>query len=68
MVEKFKNRISKKYKTTATTTADTLAGYKQGSLDKLMVSQRLKEVLCSNLMVSDADTDEYCKQVCEYKY
>ena len=66
--EKFKSRISKKYKTKAATTAAPPMGSKQGSLDKLMVSQKLREVLCFNLMLSDADEDEYCKQVCESKY
>ena len=39
----------------------------QGS-NKLTISQRLKEVLCSKLMFSDADADEYCKDVCQSKY
>ena len=65
--EKFKSRISKKYKTTAANTAVPPAGSKQRSLDKLTVYQRLSEVLCSNLILSDADADEYCKQVCESK-
>ena len=32
-----------------------------------MISQRLKEVLCSKLMMSDEDADEYCKEVCQVK-
>ena len=51
--EKFKSHI----KTTAAPTVDPPAGSKQGSLDKLMVSRHLREVLCSNLMVSDADAN-----------
>ena len=39
---------------------------KPGS-DKLAISQRLKEVLCSKLMMSDEDADEYCKEVCQGK-
>ena len=57
--EKFKIRRSKKDKTKADTTAASPAVSKQGSLYKLTVSQRLKEVLCSKLMLSDTDTDEY---------
>ena len=51
--EKFKIRISKKYKATAATTAAHLAGSKQGSLYKLTISQCIKVVSCSNLMLSD---------------
>ena len=65
--EKFKRRRSKKDKTTAATTAAHPEGSKQVSLDKMTVSQSLKEVLCYNLMLSDAEADEYCKQVCESK-
>ena len=66
--DKFKSRRSKKDKITASTTAAPLAGSKQGSLNKLTIYQRLKEVLCSNLMLSDKDADEYCKQVYESQY
>ena len=52
-----------KYKTMDAAMAAPPAGSKQGSLDKLTVSRRLKEFLYSNLMLSDANTDEYCKQV-----
>ena len=54
--EKFKSCISQKHKTAADTKAAPPAVSKQVSLDKLMVSQRLKEVLCSNLVLSDANT------------
>ena len=67
LFEKFKSRRSNKDKTSAATTAAPPAASKQGSLEKLTVSQHLKEVLCFKLMLSDADADEYCKQVCESK-
>ena len=53
-----KSRRSKKDKTMAATTSAPSEGSKQGSLDKLTVSQHLKEFLCYNLMLSDADADE----------
>ena len=65
--EKFKSRRYKKDKTSAATTAAPPAGSKKGSLNKLTVSQRLRGVLCSNLVLSDTDADEYCKQVYESK-
>ena len=65
--EKFKRCRSKKYKTTAATTAAPPAVSKQGSINKPKVSQRLKELLCSNLILSDADAYEYCKQVYKSK-
>ena len=55
--DKFKSCRSKKDKTLAATTAAPPAPSKKGSLDKITVSQRLKGVLCSNLMLSDADID-----------
>ena len=58
----------KKDKNTAVTTADPPAGPRQGSLEKLAISQHLKEVLCYNLMLSDVDGYEYRKQVFESKY
>ena len=30
----------------------------------LVISQRLNEVLCSKLMVSDADADKICNDIC----
>ena len=59
--EKFKSHRSNKDKTTDATTAAPLEVPKQGSLNKLSIYQRLKEVLYSNLMLSDADADKYCK-------
>ena len=63
--EKFKSHRYKKDKTMEATMAAPPAGPKQGSLEKLTVSQRLKEVLCSNIVSYETNAYEYCKQVCE---
>ena len=49
-----------------TTDATTTAASQQG-MQKLAISQRLKEVLCSNLMMSDTDSDDICKEACASK-
>ena len=67
LFEKFKSHIYNKDKTTAATTAAPPEESKQVSLYKLTVSQRLKEVLCSNLMLSESYADKYCKKVCKSK-
>ena len=46
-----------------TTDSTTLAAAQQGT-QKLAISQRLKEVLCSKLMLSDTDADDICKEAC----
>jgi len=35
--------------------------------NKLAIGQRLKEVLCTKLMLSDADADAYCNEICQSK-
>ena len=40
------------------------AGGESSSGNNLVVSQRLKEVLCNKLMISDEDADNICKDVC----
>ena len=40
------------------------AGGASSSGNNLVVSQKLKEVLCSKLMISDADADNICNDVC----
>ena len=35
--------------------------------EKLAISQRLKEVLCSRLCLSDEDAENYCNEVCQSK-
>ena len=49
-----------------TTDATTPAASHQGT-QKLTISQRLKEVLCSKLMLSDTDADDICKEACVSK-
>ena len=49
-----------------TTDATTPAAAQQGT-QKLAISQRLKEVLCSKLMLSDTDADDICKEACASK-
>ena len=49
-----------------TTDSKTLAATQQGT-QKLAISQRLKEVLCSKLMLSDTDADDICKEACASK-
>ena len=40
-----------------------------GASQRLVVSQRLREVLCSRLMVGDEDADEICADICsQVKY
>ena len=39
-------------------------GGRSSSGNNLVVSQKLKEVLCSKLMLSDADADNICNDVC----
>ena len=63
-----KSRSNARKKGTATTLDTTTPEASQQGLDKLTISQRLKEVLCSKLMFSDANADEYCKDVCQSKY
>jgi len=38
-----------------------------GAANKLAIGQRLKEVLCTKLMLSDADADAYCNEICQAK-
>ena len=40
------------------------AGAPASGGNNLVVSQRLKEVLCNKLMISDLDTDNICNDVC----
>ena len=49
-------------------TADftTPAAAQQGT-QKLAISRRLKEVLCSKLVLSDMDADDICKEACASK-
>ena len=35
-----------------------------GASQRLVVSQRLKEVLCSRLIIGDDDADEICADIC----
>ena len=51
------------YNTTNYTTPEAA----QQGTQKLAISQRLKEVLCSNLMLSDTDADDICKEACASK-
>ena len=37
------------------------------AVNKLAIGQRLKEVLCTKLMLSDADADAYCNEICQLK-
>ena len=39
----------------------------EGGGSKLVVSHKLKEVLCSHLMISDADAHEMCNEVGQLK-
>ena len=55
-------RYGDKKSTTATQTGG--AGGRSSNGNSLSVSQKLKEVLCSKLMLSDADADNVCKDVC----
>ena len=32
--------------------------------DKLVIKDKLKEVLCSRLMVTDGDADKLCNEIC----
>ena len=50
-----------------TTDATTPAAAQQG-MQKLVISQRLKEVLCSKLMLSDTDADDICNETYASKY
>ena len=38
-----------------------------GDANKLAIGQRLKQVLCTKLMLSDADADAYCNEICQLK-
>ena len=38
-----------------------------GAANKLAIGQRLKEVLCTKLMLSDTDADAYCNDICQLK-
>ena len=40
------------------------AGGQASSGNNLVVSQRLKEVLCNKLMISDEDAEMICNDVC----
>ena len=39
----------------------------KGSEDKLVIGQRLKEVLCSKLMLDDNDAEQYCQEIIQGK-
>ena len=39
-----------------------------GSGNKLVLGQRLKEVLCSQLMFDDKDAEQYCQDIIQGKY
>ena len=55
-------------KATANTTDVTTPADAQQGTQKLAIYQRLKEVLCSKLMLSDTDADEICKESCASKH
>ena len=54
-------------KVSANTTDSTTPAAAQPGTQKLAISQRLKEVLCSKLMLSDTDADDICKEACVSK-
>ena len=58
--------IARRYRDKKSTTAIQTEGAGSGSLsgNNLVVSQKLKEVLCNKLMISDADADNICNDVC----
>ena len=58
--------MPKRYGDKKCTTAAQTSGAGGGSShdNNLVVSQKLKEVLCSKLMLGDADADNICNDVC----
>ena len=60
-IEKYKSRRDKRDKDPIAPPAAS----KYGSIDKLAVSQHLKEVSCSKCMLYDTDAYKYWKKVCK---
>ena len=60
------DKVQAKYKRKAGTGPDapTDIAPPAGASQRLVVSQKLREVLCSRLMVTDEDADEICADVC----
>ena len=54
-------------KVSANTTDSTTPASAQQGTQKLAIYQRLKELLCINLMLSDPDVDDICKEACASK-
>ena len=56
-----------KNKSGSTESAPNAPAAPAGAANKLALGQRLKEVLCTKLMLSDADADAYCNEICQLK-
>ena len=52
---------------TAPSAAPAAPAAPAGDANKLAIGQRLKQVLCTKLMLSDADADAYCNEICQSK-
>ena len=52
---------------TSKTPATSGAAAPAGAANKFAIGQRLKEVLCTKLMLSDEDADAYCQEIIQFK-